>query len=194
VTARPRRTLWFAGLACVAVSLLVGALLYRVARATPAKADRARAVSAVSAGPSLPVIWSHDATWPAALRTIVPEGTLRLRDLRGHPVVLNFFASWCDACRREAALLAAAARRSRTRIVFIGADVNDYTPDARRFLRLRHVPYVAVRSGSSIIKAFGLIGLPETVYLSRSGRVLGVTRGELTASALARSLRRLTVG
>jgi cytochrome c biogenesis protein CcmG, thiol:disulfide interchange protein DsbE len=117
-----------------------------------------------------------------------------LADLRGHPVVLNFFASWCDPCRREAVMLAAAARRARMRVVFLGVDVNDYAPDARRFLRLHGVPYGAVRSASSTIKAFGLIGLPETFYLDRDGGVVAVTRGALTSSDLAHAVRRLSSG
>jgi NAD(P)-dependent dehydrogenase (short-subunit alcohol dehydrogenase family) len=88
--------------------------------------------------------------------------------------VLNFFASWCDPCNREAGVLSAAARRARTRVVFLGADVNDYRPAARRFLRVHRVPFAAVRPGSRMVKAFGLIGLPETFYLDRRGHVVVV--------------------
>lgn len=191
MTIPPRRLIFFGGFALVLASVLAGGLLYHAARGSPSTAEGARTASSARSAGSLRVIWPRDATWPRSLRSIVRKGTLRLRDLRGHPVVLNFFASWCGPCRREARLLGAAARRVVTRVVFLGADVNDYTPDARRFLRLHDVPYAAVRSESSTVKAFGLIGLPETFYLDRSGQVVAVTRGELTSSSLARGLRRI---
>jgi cytochrome c biogenesis protein CcmG/thiol:disulfide interchange protein DsbE len=182
-----RRPLLLAAVGLIVAALLAGTLLYRSARGSShgVTSMRPRATS------SLPVIWRADVTWPKQLRAAVDRGALRLRDLHGYPVVLNFFASWCGPCRREAALLRVAARRMRARIVFLGADVHDYAPDARRFLRGYHMPYAAVRSGSSTIEAFGLIGLPDTFYLDRRGRVVGVTRGELTAAALASGLRRL---
>lgn len=183
-----RRRLVALGAAALAVTLLIGALLYRSARGSP----RAAAPAVSGTASSLPVIWSHDETWPRPLRAALRSGALRLSELRGYPVVLNFFASWCDPCRREAALLRAAARRAQARVVFVGADVNDYTPAARRFLRAQRIPYAAIRSGSSIDRAFRLVGLPETFYLDRNGHVTNVTRGELTAGELARGLRDLT--
>ena len=183
-----RRRLLVLGAAALAVTLLTGALLYRSARGSPRSADPV----ASRGGVPLSVIWSRDRSWPRRLRPALHSGTVRLSDLRGYPVLLNFFASCCGPCRREASLLRVAARRTQARVVFLGADVNDFTPAARRFLQANAIPYAAVRPGSSIIEAFGLIGLPETFYLDRSGHVLDVTRGELTSSELARGLRRLT--
>ena len=68
--------------------------------------------------------------------------------------------------------------------------MNDLTGDARDFLRAHRVPYVAVHSGPSIANRFGLIGLPETFYVDRRGRIQDVTRGELSAGALQRALGR----
>ena len=180
-----------AGVTALAVTLFGGALLYRSARGSADEAARAPEPSTSRLAASLQVIWSRDATWPRSLRPAVRRGTLRLADLRGHPVVLNFFASWCDPCNREAAVLSAGARRARTHVVFLGADVNDFTPAARRFLRVHGVPFAAVRSGNAVVKEFGLIGLPETFYLDRRGRVVLVDRGELTSAALIRGLQRL---
>jgi cytochrome c biogenesis protein CcmG, thiol:disulfide interchange protein DsbE len=138
----------------------------------------------------LSVIWPRASTWPKRLRASVDGGTLRLADLRGYPVVLNFWASWCSPCRREAPLLASAAEARSGQMVFIGVDVHDLTSDARRFLRAHHVPYVAVDSKNSITERFGLIGLPETFYVDRRGRIEDATRGELSAAALQHSLDR----
>jgi cytochrome c biogenesis protein CcmG/thiol:disulfide interchange protein DsbE len=115
---------------------------------------------------------------------------LSLRALRGYPVVLNFWASWCSPCSREAGLLAAAAKAERGRVVFLAVDVNDFTSDARRFLGSHRVPFVAVRSGSSISERFGLVGLPETFYVDRLGRIRGMTRGQVSAATLRRQIER----
>jgi hypothetical protein len=72
--------------------------------------------------------------------------------------------------------------------VFVGVDVNDLMSDARHFLAANDVPYVAVHSGSSTADRFGLIGLPETFYVDRRGRIQDVTRGQLSAANLQREL------
>jgi thiol-disulfide isomerase/thioredoxin len=183
--------------ALLAVSVLFAVLVYRLAQPD----SGARLTSDVKSrrAPSAPnvrlsVIWSQAGTWPSGLRKLVARRTLWLSDLRGYPVVVNFWASWCDPCRREAAVLASAAEARRGRVVFIGVNVNDLTGDARRFLRAHDVPYVAVRSGSSVTERFGLIGLPETFYIDRGGRIRDFTRGELTASTLDREVARASRG
>ena len=83
---------------------------------------------------ALPVIWKHDETWPSAARRALADGRLALTELRGRPVVINFWASWCLPCRDEAPELAAAARKHAGEVAFVGIDVQDFTSDARRFL------------------------------------------------------------
>ncbi|HEX6663975.1 MAG TPA: TlpA disulfide reductase family protein [Gaiellaceae bacterium] len=180
--------------ATLLVLVLFALLTYRIVHGDTGAARLTRAIKAHRSPPApnvrLSVIWSRASTWPQPLRASLAHGSLRLTDLRGYPVVLNFWASWCDPCRREAALLASAAKARRGRIVFIGVDVNDLSGDARHFLRAHDVPYVAVHSAQSTADRFGLIGLPETFYLDRQGRIRDVTRGELSAAILDRSLAR----
>jgi thiol-disulfide isomerase/thioredoxin len=179
------------GAALLLVFVLFSILGYRLVQGSSG-ARLSRAVNAhrspVAPDVKLSVIWAKAETWPTRLRSAVDRGTLTLDDLHGYPVVLNFWASWCGPCRREAAVLASAAEMRKGRVVFIGVDVNDATGDARRFLRGHAVPYVAVHSGNSTADRFGLIGLPETFYLDRRGRIESVTRGQVSAPALERSL------
>ena len=193
----PRRSMLLAltrGFALFGVAVLFAVLVYRIARGNPG-AGLIRAVRAHRAPRApdarLAVIWPHAETWPRRLRHSMQHGMLSLSSLRGYPVVLNFWASWCSPCAREASVLASAAESQRGRFVFVAVDVNDFDRDARRFLGAHRVPYVAVRSGSSIAGRFGLMGLPETFYVDRRGRIRGVTRGQLSAAVLRQQIARL---
>jgi cytochrome c biogenesis protein CcmG/thiol:disulfide interchange protein DsbE len=199
-TMQPRRDLLVKSLrlAATLLVLVLSALLsYRIVHGLSGARTAARLTRAIASHRSPPapnvrlsVIWPQTETWPQPLRASAQRGTLRLADLRGYPVVLNFWASWCTPCEREARLLASAAQARRGRVVFVGVDVNDLTGDARHFLRVHHVPYVVVHSKSSITTKFGLIGLPETFYVDRSGRIQDVTRGQLSSTTLRRALGR----
>ena len=185
------------GAALLGVAALFAVLVYRIAGGNPG-AGVVRAVEAHRAPPApdarLAVIWSHSETWPPRLRRALRRGTLSLRSLRGYPVVLNFWASWCTPCEREARLLASAATRHRERVVFLAVDVNDYAGDARRFLDAHRIPFVAVRSSRSVVDRFGLVGLPETFYVDRLGRIRGITRGQLSARSLLEQISLVSRG
>jgi cytochrome c biogenesis protein CcmG/thiol:disulfide interchange protein DsbE len=102
-------------------------------------------------------------------------GVFDLASLRGKPVVVNFWASWCDPCKQEATTLERAYRQYRKQgVVFVGIDYHDVTGDARRFLGHHGVTYTAVLDGSGRIgDRYGLTGVPETFFVNRSGRLVG---------------------
>jgi cytochrome c biogenesis protein CcmG/thiol:disulfide interchange protein DsbE len=128
------------------------------------------------------------------LAVIWPRGgseVLSTRSLRGRPSVLNFWASWCGPCKREAGVLRQAATERMGKVTFVGVDVHDATGDARRFLRDHGITYTVVRGSDAAISAYGVIGLPETIYLDGRGHVVARTVGEVTARALATNLARL---
>jgi cytochrome c biogenesis protein CcmG/thiol:disulfide interchange protein DsbE len=129
---------------------------------------------------SLPVIWTHYETWSPSLRGMVAGQRISLGDLRGHPVVLNFWASWCVPCKHEAPVLAASARAHAGRVAFLGVDVQDFKSDARRFLNRYKANYPSVRDGGgSTYSGYGLTGVPETYYLDARGRIIAHSPGEV---------------
>ena len=139
---------------------------------------------------ALPVLWDHRETWPKALRPRLGDGKLELRELRGYPVVLNFWASWCIPCKEEALAFSAAARRFRGRVVFAGIDVQDLKSSARRFLRRYQVNYVSVRDGGDkTYTSYGLTGVPETFFIGPRGRVIVHSIGRLTTTGLNENIR-----
>jgi len=110
-----------------------------------------------------------------SLRRLDTSGTLALASLRGKPVVLNFWASWCVPCKGEAKMLEDAWQRYRSQgVVFVGIDWHDVKSDARRFLDHHGVTYPTVLDGSgSITDSYGVVGVPETYFIDRRGRLVG---------------------
>lgn len=131
-------------------------------------------------GFNLEVLWPRTDTWPPAVRRAISDGRVDLTELRGRPLVVNFWASWCLPCREEAPLLNAAARASRGRVVFLGVDVRDLRENATAFSREFATPYASVRDRSDrAYRAYGLTGVPETFFIDASGRVVAHVPGVL---------------
>lgn len=141
---------------------------------------------------SLRVVWSHTQTSPPHLRAAGADGTLTLAELRGYPVVVNFWASWCIPCAHEAPALAASALAHTGKIVFVGINVQDLNSPQQQFLTQYDVPYVSVQDSSNgTYDAYGLTGLPETYYIDRRGRILAHDVGEVSRSSVEREIRRI---
>jgi len=97
--------------------------------------------------------------------------TIRLEDLRGKVVFLNFWASWCPPCRAEARTLEAAWQRYKDReVVFLGIDIQDPEQDARAFLKEFGITYLNARDASGEVAIeYGVWGIPETFFIDREG-------------------------
>ena len=167
---------------------LLGLLVYRVAQGNPGKglvASIRDEKKPIAPDFRLKVLWSSDETWPASARAALADGRVSLLELRGWPVVLNFWASWCVPCGREAPRLNASAKAHRGEVVFLGLDVKDFSGDARKFLRRYRVNYVSVRDGGGrLYSEYGLSGLPETYFLDSGGRIVAHVRGEISRAQL----------
>ncbi len=104
----------------------------------------------------------------------------RIRSLRGYPIVLNVWASWCAPCRTEFNLFAAASDRYGRRVAFIGADAEDSGADARAFLHQHPISYpsYSVSTTGQLSPLASIEGLPTTIFINKQGRVTHVHPGE----------------
>lgn len=104
------------------------------------------------------------------------SGLVRLEAFRGHPIVLNFWASWCPPCRAEADILQAAYLTYRSRgVVFIGIDMqNDTWGESRAFLARHTISYPVGRdNGGTVARAYRVTSLPSTYLISADGHIHG---------------------
>lgn len=98
----------------------------------------------------------------------------RLDELRGKPVVLNFWASWCVPCRDEAPGLQKAWEMYRDQgLLVLGVDYVDTDADAKKFLEEFKQTYpTGPDVGTRISQTYHISGVPETYFIDRQGRLL----------------------
>ena len=193
---RGRQHVQVALLALVVIALLavLGQRLYVAQQAAGLNLTRvARAGSHASARKVAPDFTLHSWAWEQSHGTGVDPQRVSLRALRGNPVVINFWASWCDACQAEAPVMERAWRTYQARgVVFLGIDVNDTATDSATFLKRYGITYYnAPDATGRIFIQYGVIGLPTTVFVNRNGDIASTHIGEISASALDASIQSL---
>jgi len=122
-----------------------------------------------------------------------PRDTLRLSELRGKVVVLNFWASWCLACRDEHPVLLRGAKRFEERgVEFLGVLFQDRPGNARRWLEEMGAAYPTLLDPDTRMAIdYGVYGVPETFFLDREGRVAHKHIGPVTDSLVTSTLEAL---
>lgn len=184
-------------LAAAFVGLLAFGLLSRAPDTTIDDA-LARAQPVRAPGFELAVL-SHGSI-PASLASLLgrvaADGRISIDELRGTPVVLNFWASWCLPCRDEApALQRAWTRYGADGVLFVGLNMQDVPDDAREFIASFKQTFPAVRDPTNrTARAWGASGIPETFFIRRDGRVVGHVIGVVTATQLATGIRNARLG
>lgn len=130
---------------------------------------------------------------PAPAFSLTPLGggpPVALAALRGAPVVVNFWASWCEPCVAEHAALLDGARRLGGRVHFVGIVYEDKEEDAQAFLQARGRAYVSLLDpGGRTAIAYGIGGVPETYFVDAAGQVVAKHVGPVTPQILETRLR-----
>ncbi len=135
----------------------------------------------------------------SAAGRLLPSGDSllgELQGLRGYPVVVNVWASWCGPCKAEFPLFATASARYGRRVAFLGNDTNDSAGSARDFLAQHPVSYPSTQSAESTLGSLAqILGLPTTIYVNRAGHVVWVHTGSYqTETALEQDIQRYAIG
>jgi thiol-disulfide isomerase/thioredoxin len=136
---------------------------------------------------SLPIVANGAAIGDA----VGDKGTLRLSELRGQPILLDFWATWCGPCRAEAPIVDRVSRRWRDRgVVVIGVDTDaPEQGDPRAFAAAHGLTYPIVRDDGRASRMYAVEGLPTLVVVSRAGKVVAVRTGITEDGELDRLIR-----
>lgn len=113
------------------------------------------------------------------------EGTIDAADLRGTPLVLNFWASWCPFCIEEMPGFEAVHRRFDGAVTFLGVDLQDDRGLARDLIRRTGVTYaMAEDPNGTLFSAIRGVGMPTTLLVTADGHVAERITGPLRAATL----------
>ena len=149
-----------------------------------------------------PVLWAQGAEVgqpaPDFGLAELQGGDVHLSQFRGHPVVINFWASWCPPCRTEMPeIVAAHAAHRAAGLEVLAVDLTDQESrsDIRRFVAEMKMTFpVLLDERGRVRRAYRLRGVPTTVFVDTAGVVRAMNPGPLTSEALARGLDSILPG
>ncbi len=112
-----------------------------------------------------------------------------LREYAGQPLIVNFFASWCDPCKQETPLLARFYRAEHGRVALVGLDENDVMSHALSFTRGAGVTYpVGWDPEVTAASSYGVSALPQTFFLNARHRIVDRIFGAVTLAELSKGI------
>lgn len=117
-------------------------------------------------------------------------GTMSGDSLAGRPVVLNFWATWCQPCRKEFPVLNALHRDPRVEVVTIALD-EEGAARVAPFVEREGLEYPVLLGNQEVFELFGGYGIPHTLVIDPAQTVVGVYRGPASEESLERDLRRI---
>jgi cytochrome c biogenesis protein CcmG/thiol:disulfide interchange protein DsbE len=119
----------------------------------------------------------------------------RLAQLRGYPVVVNVWASWCGPCREEFPVLQKLSARYGKKVAFFGLNSEDSDDAAATFLREEPLPYPSYTDpDKDVFTSLGAVGFPDTAFYDKKGKLVYLKQGPYRdSSELEADVRRYAV-
>ena len=155
------------------------------------------AIALVASGPAAPAGAAADPAAPSfSLPALGQSGQkVSLADYAGRPLIVNFFASWCEPCKQETPLLAKFYRTEHGKVAIVGLDENDVLGSAMTFTRNEGVSYpVGFDPEVAAASAYGVAGLPQTFFLDARHRIVDRVFGAVTLADINRGIALATRG
>jgi cytochrome c biogenesis protein CcmG/thiol:disulfide interchange protein DsbE len=183
----------------VIVSIAIPAVLLAVIFSHDGSGGRGASASTTTfpAGAAIDSSRARVATPAPSFRLPDTDGrTVSLADLRGKPLVLAFFASWCHPCEEELPVLEQFARDDAGRLHVAAISYQDLRSDSVDFVRRLGITYPALLDDSSapVARRYGVRGIPQTVFVDARGVVRGRVYGVTSRRELAPALDDLLAG
>jgi cytochrome c biogenesis protein CcmG/thiol:disulfide interchange protein DsbE len=151
------------------------------------------ATNGTSASPSNPAAatGSSNAAAPGFTLSALgkPGQQVSLSQYQGKPVIVNFWASWCEPCQQETPLLARWYKQQDGHVVLLGLDENDTTANALKFADAKGVTYpIGFDPNVTVALAYKVYDLPQTFFLNAKHRIVDHALGAVTKAELAKGL------
>ena len=146
------------------------------------------AIALVASSPAGPPV---DPAAPAFSLPVLGQSAqkISLSDYAGKPLIVNFFASWCEPCQKETPLLAKFYRAEHAKVAIIGLDENDVLGSATSFTHKEGVGYpVGFDPEVVAASAYGVAGLPQTFFLDAKHRIVDRVFGAVTQADINRGI------
>lgn len=154
--------------------------------------------SGPGAGGAVPVGSTAPNFTLASVLGATPVNLYALGKHRHHPVILNFFASWCGPCRTETPLLASTAKAEQAKgsvLQFVGVDAVDPHSAAVPFIQQAGITYPVGQDPVGVTAGrYGIVAEPQTFFIDESGVVVGHIEGPVSNSVLAGWIHKLVGG
>ncbi len=141
---------------------------------------------------TLPVIHDSAAETPSLVPGRAPAAQLSLADLKGKPVILDFWATWCGPCQMQTPILDRIARRYQDKgLTIVGVNVHDDDhAAARKYAQKKNLSYpIVVDETGMAQRDYAVNNLPSLILVDREGRIVRVSRGLVDEATLDRMVR-----
>ncbi|QQE77174.1 TlpA disulfide reductase family protein [Alicyclobacillus sp. SO9] len=130
---------------------------------------------------------------PIALKEL-PNGSISMNDLKGKPVFINFWASWCTYCRLESPDIAQVYKKFGSKVIFlsINATSQDTLSNAKAFMKKYGMNWpVALDTTGAAARKYDIVALPASFFVDRNGVIVGKNLGPLSHKTLYSELERI---
>jgi cytochrome c biogenesis protein CcmG/thiol:disulfide interchange protein DsbE len=118
-----------------------------------------------------------------------PGQKVSLSQYKGRPVIINFWASWCEPCQRETPLLAGWYKQQHGHVALVGLDENDNATAALKFARAKGVSYpLGFDPQVTVASAYNVSALPQTFFLNAQHQIVDHLFGAVTKTELAKGV------
>jgi thiol-disulfide isomerase/thioredoxin len=166
--------------------LIVVAVVVLTAMFVPSDFDQARHSFG---GPAEQVVGT---ALPDAIVPNINGGEIRLEALRGHPVLLNLWATWCGPCRREMPSLERLSKEQSGRLWVVAIDQREDVAVVRDYIKRFGVTFpVGIDEAQRLGTDLHLIGLPSSFFIDRRGVIQDAVDGEMTYDVMTEKTRLL---
>jgi cytochrome c biogenesis protein CcmG/thiol:disulfide interchange protein DsbE len=187
-TGLPRHIKWLVGIAVVVTALVIYSVVQTLhTTASSGTLGNVQSVGFFKPQSTNPVVFSLPLLTPKS-----GQGNVTMASELGKPVVINFWSTTCTVCVEETPAIESVARKIGSQVQFVGIDTLDQRGPARAFVKRYGVTYQELFDAEGkVADGYAAPGLPVSIFVTSSGKVVGENLGALSTTSLSHYLKLL---